>query len=61
MRCNQNKTTKLVIVTAAVALTIPVVAALFIPAIYLPLLGLTVPFLAAAFLEHKVEALECAA
>jgi hypothetical protein len=65
MRCNNtnntSKTNRIVLYTVIGTLAVPLVAAAFIPAIYLPLLGLTIPFLAAAFAESRVEALGCAA
>jgi cell division protein FtsW (lipid II flippase) len=65
MRCNNTnnhqKVNNLLLYTVAGTLTVPLVAALFVPAIYLPLVGLTIPFITGAFLEHKVEALGCTA
>jgi hypothetical protein len=65
MRCNNNnnqpKVNKLVFTTIAGTIAIPLIAALFLPVIYIPLVGLIIPFLAAAFLEGKVEALGCGA
>ena len=65
MQCNKNnqnrKVNSLMVYTALGTLAAPLLAALFVPTIYLPLVGLTVPFLAAAILEHKVEKLACVA
>lgn len=65
MRCNNTnsnrKVNNLLLYTVAGTLAVPMVAALFIPAIYLPLVGLTVPFITGAILDHKVETLGCVA
>jgi hypothetical protein len=65
MLCNKTNTNRkvnsLVVYTVLGTLAAPLIAALFVPAVYLPLVGLIVPFVAAGFLDHKVEALDCAA
>jgi len=58
---NISKINKLALYTVAGTLAVPLVAALFIPAIYLPLVALVVPVFAATYIEGKVEALGCAA
>ena len=57
---NRTKVNKLALYTVAGTIAVPLIAALFVPGIYLPLMGLTIPFVTAAFLESRVEALGCA-
>jgi hypothetical protein len=65
MRCdntnNLPKINNLLLYTVAGTLAVPLIASLVVPAIYLPILALTLPFLAAAYAEHKAEALGCSA